>query len=308
MTQVRRALGVAAAALVIVTALAGRAEAWGPEGHRIVARVAYARLSARARREVARLLTRGPGESTARAFEMGSVWADEVRPKRPETSGWHYVNIPIDERGYDATRDCPSDRGCVVTAIDRQAEILADRGRSREEREEALKFVIHFVGDVHQPLHGGTRRLGVDPATGRMRTDLGGNLFFVTFFGCEHVPYLDRERKPGRMQMHYVWDTALLLRRFGEPPGGPTDAQIGRYAALMGRRANRLRMGPMGSDAPARWATESHALSRSVVYTAREGEDVREAYYERSIPVVEQRLALAGARLASVLERALARR
>jgi hypothetical protein len=85
-----------------------------------------------------------------------STWADEIRPQRPETRPWHYVNIPVQPPagtpdGYDAVRDCPHD-DCVVAKIEGFGRVLADRQAPERQRLEALKYLIHFVADVHQPL------------------------------------------------------------------------------------------------------------------------------------------------------------
>src|SRR5580698_9933127 len=115
---------------------------WGQEGHSIIAEIAERRLDAETLRKVKVLLG---GE-----VSMASVasWADDYRALHPETGGWHFVNIPLDTPVYDPARDC--DKGnCVVQALARFTAILSDCSKSLSERSDALKFVIHFVGDVH---------------------------------------------------------------------------------------------------------------------------------------------------------------
>jgi hypothetical protein len=122
--------------------------AWGEAGHATVAEIAGHYLSKKAKANVRRLL--GPG-----AHEMAAVasWADEIRDNgRPETYNWHVVEIPPDAAGYDRVRDCRND-DCIVEKIKEFVRVIGDRGAARTERVEALKFLIHFVGDLHMPLH-----------------------------------------------------------------------------------------------------------------------------------------------------------
>ena len=125
-----------------------QAFAWGAEGHRSVAAIAADGLTLAARRQVEEL----PGGDPSVAMMEASTWADEIRMKRPRTAPWHFVDVPIGSAGYDPQRDCRND-DCVVAQIDRDEKIIADRQLSLPVRTEALRFLIHFVGDLHQPLH-----------------------------------------------------------------------------------------------------------------------------------------------------------
>jgi nuclease S1 len=118
-----------------------------------------------------------------------AAWADDVRRERPDTKGWHYVDIPLGGK-YDARRDCALPESCVVQKINDLAKVLTDKNASREQRAEALKFIVHFVGDIHQPLH----------AVGEAK---GGN--------GVHVRFLDDDRC-GRYEcnLHGVWDTSMI--------------------------------------------------------------------------------------------------
>jgi len=123
------------------------AKAWGTEGHRLVVLIAEEHISVVARERLNELLAVEPGAT----LESISTWADEVRS--PSTSKWHYVNFPRGSCTYVADRDCP-DGQCVVAALERQAAILHSDASS-ERRLKALKYLVHFVADVHQPLHAG---------------------------------------------------------------------------------------------------------------------------------------------------------
>ena len=131
--------------------------AWGPKGHQIVGDIARAHLTETARRNIQRLLGNDDLASIAN-------WADEVRPKRPDANGWHFVDVPKDSNGFSQARDCyqpdekyPSSKedhhNCVVDRITMFKQVLANRNAPQEDRVEALKFIVHFVGDIHQPLH-----------------------------------------------------------------------------------------------------------------------------------------------------------
>src|SRR5580692_10642005 len=122
--------------------------AWGDEGHRIVALIAASELTPQAKTQVESLLG---GDASSSMADL-STWADEIKFHRHETSPWHYVDIEIDSTGYDPARDCPTG-DCVVAQIERDERIVGDRSLAMPVRAEALKFLIHFVGDLHQPLH-----------------------------------------------------------------------------------------------------------------------------------------------------------
>jgi hypothetical protein len=139
---------VAALILLLLFSLPTDLLGWGGEGHRIVANIAEARLTPAAKAQILLLL------DGAHLADVAS-WADEVRRDRPGTSNGHYVDIPYEASSYDASRDCkPTDRGdCGIAEIDRAERVLSYTSQSKAARVEALKFLVHFVGDLHQPLH-----------------------------------------------------------------------------------------------------------------------------------------------------------
>ena len=136
------------ATAIATLAIATPALAWRPEGHKVVALIAMRHTTPEASAEARRLLAIDGAPDIAAI----ASWADDYRRSHLRTGPWHFVDIPLDAPGYDAARDCP--RGaCVVARITMFAAALADRSRPDVEREVALKFVVHLVGDVHQPLH-----------------------------------------------------------------------------------------------------------------------------------------------------------
>ncbi len=136
--------------LLLVLLLPLDLQAWGREGHRLIAEIAERRLNQKALAAVAALL--GPGET----LQSVSAWADEVRPDRKETTTWHYINIPLTAPKADYRTYCPA-TGCVAGIIGEMESRLRNPSLSKKERYEALKFLVHFVGDLHQPLHCGDR-------------------------------------------------------------------------------------------------------------------------------------------------------
>lgn len=246
--------------------LAPPAWPWGPEGHRLVAEIAWKHLSDSAKTEITRLLPEGE------TIISIAPWADEVRPKRRETAPWHYINIPIEASG-DWRPYCPNGE-CIVTAIQRMAVKLADRHLPAAEREEALRFVVHFVGDLHQPLHCGDRR------------DRGGN----------DVPVIFRQRPTN---LHSIWDTPLLLE---------TLRREGARERLL-REAPPAERQRDSAGGPEDWVWDSHRLSRDVAYAALPpGRPalIEDEYAERAYPVIEEQIRRAGLRLAAILERTFA--
>jgi len=239
---------------------------WGPEGHNLVARLAAAHLNPAAAAQVKAIL--GPGASPASV----SSWADQVRSSRRETAPWHFIDIPITQPHLDMTRDCPKG-DCVIAKIEDFRKVLADAAATPEQRNEALRFLVHFVGDMHQPLHCADNN------------DRGGNEVRVDFFGRN-------------MNLHSVWDSGLLGRM---PPEDQLFAQLSKH--LTEGRARKL-----GKGGPRDWAEEIHKTAVKVIYgkLPKTVPVTITADYEKiADAVVKQQLERAGARLAATLNAAL---
>jgi len=245
--------------------------AWGKTGHEIVAILAEQRLDREVRKEVTALL----GEMS---FVDASVWADQVRGK--ETAPWHYVNIPIDEDTYDADRHCPKQQ-CVIAQIKRFRKVLADPAAGFRKRQKALKYLIHFVADLHQPLHAGDNH------------DRGGNDVIVEFLGRTTDPY---RKKP--WNLHAVWDSGLI-------DTWTADAQ--QYADRLGKDLNALAIARYEVGSVVDWAMESHRVAKEYGYQLSEDRRLGEEYVKASLSVVDQQLAKAGIRLAKILNETLAK-
>jgi hypothetical protein len=250
---------VSGAALVasVFSAAVSTANAWGTEGHQVIALVAQSQLSPKARAEVVRLLSAESGSTLASV----STWADEHR--NASTASWHYVNFPRGDCVYDERRDCPGGN-CVVNAISKEIEVLRSNSPDGQ-RIAALKYVVHFVGDVHQPLHAG------------YLDDRGGNKYQLQAF-------------LKGSNLHAVWDTGLIKNLNEEPEA-------------IAARVQKLAVGmPVDNLDPINAAEEScNIVSLKGFYPERL---VELPYIQRYTPVMERRLAAAGARLAGILNAA----
>ncbi len=240
---------------------------WGEAGHRIISRLATARLSPETRRAVESLLD-------GRSIENVSLWADEVRrlPQYQWSAPLHYVNVPPEATGFDMARDCPPE-GCVVSAILRFQAELRDPAADRPRRREALQFLVHFVMDVHQPLHVGRR------------SDRGGNDIRVRFEGRQ-------------IDLHALWDTGLI-----EYAGLGISEHVRRIEQLITPEASETWAGCLD---PAAWATESFLLARDWAYRITPDEPAGSEYRERGLDICYRRMAQAGVRLAALLEKLFA--
>lgn len=250
---------------------AGDALAWSAEGHRVVARIADAGLTPEARAVVDRLLA-GEVDPTLAGV---AAWADELRDHQPEkgrrTARWHYINF--DGRcGFEPPRDCPGNN-CVVTQANMNYRVLADTAKPDEVRAEALKFVVHLVGDLHQPLHASPR------------DDKGGNEYQVNLHG-------------EGSNLHRIWDGTIIERR-GLAAADHADELLETPPADDPT---------LHSDRPVlEWALESCRLvEEGRVYPAEGLHVIDDAFLDERLPLAEQRLREAGYRLAGLLNHALA--
>jgi hypothetical protein len=267
------------AALSLGLALAALdAGAWGGDGHSIVAEIAQRRLGPTARAQVEALL--GPGHSLA----SEANWADDVRPARPETFNWHFVDIPIADKNYDAAKQCaPSPKGdCIIAELERLRTQL--RCGSDETRREALRFTVHFVGDIHQPMH-------------TVDEEQGGNGIKVDVemrgLRCPRCAL-----KRTQENIHSVWDSSLIAN---------TVWNFGSYVS-------RLEGGWLASDearaaaagTPQDWAVETHDVAREIWPLLPQDRLITDAYFFKVLPVVDRQLGRAGVRLARFLDDAFA--
>ena len=240
---------------------------WWAEGHRIIAAIAERRLNPKAKAAVAAILPEG------QTLESVSAWADEVRRDRKETATWHYIDIPTGATRGDWSKYCPEE-GCVASAIPKMVNVLHDPAATRVQRDEALRFLIHFVGDLHQPLHAGERG------------DHGGNTVKLTFEG-------------NPLNLHSAWDGKLMEAWFKLDPNAEKSLREGAPE----NEQTALAEGSLDD-----WVWQSQEASRDAAYAPLDRcqcSILDEAYLKQAIPVLRTQLLRAGERLGRVLNETL---
>jgi hypothetical protein len=304
-----RFLFLAAISLFVATS----ARAWGCKGHQTVALIAEKHLTPEARQFVEKLLSENPvdaqlkrycGSATRDLLADASTWPDDVR-NSAKNGPWHYIDIPLGVPRGPLTPFC-GPAGCVTEAIADQLAVLKDKNAAPGKRADALRYLIHFVADLHMPLHAATNN------------DEGGN--------CDPVRYFRRapleHNHSFTPNLHSLWDTAILERDMqgAEPP---------EYADFLSQlfSADFPKWQAAGIHVDD-WAWESHGFAEAIVYGAlvpkipaeppvpvhscTDADNVGErrmslhlvagqSYQDAAAPIVEQRIAQAGLRLAMIL-------
>jgi hypothetical protein len=280
-------------AAAIALAAAGPAVAWGDLGHKVTALIAYRHLTPAARAKVDALLA-GDGDAlTAPDFASRATWADKYREGHRETAAWHFVDIEIDHpdlksacfgfpslaRGQLASQGPAQD--CVVDKIEQFAAELRNPGTPPAEQLLAFKFLIHFVGDLHQPLHASDH------------ADRGGNCIALSPSPDGHSTNL-----------HAWWDTGVVGALGASPPhiAARLDAQISPGQAKA-----------WAAGGPRAWAMESFEVSLRDTYALpsrptcdQHGSVALSADYQATARRdAEIQLEKAGIRMAALLNRSL---
>ena len=257
--------GLALAALLFMTVQV--AFAWGPEGHKTVAILAERYIRPQTRAQIQDLLG-------SESLEDASLWADQIaHGSRPETAPWHYIDIPLHDSQINLQTDCPQGQ-CVLVKTEEFMAVLGNPHADREARNEALKFVAHFIADLHQPLHCEDNH------------DKGGNTQTVTFEG-----------RPDNL--HWVWDTGLVEEINRDPR---------TLAGELGREITSAQRAAWQTGSLESWVLESHHLAQTVAYrrTWMFGAPVLDPNYDRRAEdVIKMQLSRAAVRLAFVLNRQL---
>jgi hypothetical protein len=279
--------------------------AWDPTGHEVVARLAWRQLSDEVRTEATTLLRAAPpatgipqlepdfGTPQLRErvlFERASLWSDLVRgDDRFDRPSWHYVNRYW-ERASPSSRprdrvDLPTRTPNVVSELERLTDRLGDPGLSPGERAVDLAWILHLVGDVHQPLHTSARVTPEHPSG-----DRGGNEF----------PLPDAPQR----DLHGLWDSILEVanpQRHDENRGEYLERLADGIEALFPPSSLSRAIDELDPDA---WAREGYVLSRDELYppTLQAGHPAPEGYADRAYELALPRIALAGYRLGALLE------
>lgn len=277
-------------------ATAGKALAWGGEAHRFIAEEAYARLAPDVRAEIDRLLASNPAHQIEgcqlATFGDASVWPDCARntERYKFTNLFHFDSVPLCG-ALPKEIYCP-DGNCATEAIKRYRLILADRTRPDAERLEALAFVVHFVQDIHQPLH----------ANGN--GDRGANDVLVRFLGQEGRAGPDGVVRP--FNLHGVWDSGLIPFAFRADGVGKAwiEQWVDQYGASW-RNADPDVWAAESNDWA--WAAAQQPLDTPITCGAAPIglSNIDQTYIDQAAPVVRLRLAQATARLVDTLDAAL---
>ncbi len=252
-------------------------------------------------------------EGGADTLADASTWADDIRILRPETAPWHYIDILHGAGRREVSKFCALPESCVTQAIREQLAVLGNSGHAQEmdarKKAEALRFLIHFVGDLHQPLHGTTNN------------DQGGNCVPVAYF--DTLPQLmNPERESYTPNLHGVWDTGILAKISTGKTAGQVAAELSQtfrseivrwkqgeadvdgWAWESYQAAVETAYGKLPVDIPFEFpqfvkscADASHVAQRRLKLNIH----LAQAYQDVAAPVIKQRLAMAGARLALLL-------
>ena len=247
--------------LVVLFIASSKVQAFSQSGHQLICTMAYQLVSDTSRSQLDKLVAKTPYPH----FDHSCSWADEVRSDAEFSfaSTLHYVNFPRDKQQVTAA-DCPA-HGCILSGIAQMQQRLSQNKTDWQ----ALLFLVHFIGDLHQPLHVS------------FADDLGGNRTAVYFFGLPN-------------NLHGVWDFALLKQLSYEADRQQANALLQRISAT---QQQQWRRGDVLS-----WANESASLTLQIYQGYTPGMLIDDSYVQRYQAILEQRLQQAAVRLAMLLD------
>jgi S1/P1 Nuclease len=252
--------------LVLTFSLAASSPSWGwgNTGHRICGEIAQSRISGKTAAEIEMILGK-------QGLAEMATWPDEQRSNpesfwQKDANPWHYVTLPDGKQPSEMVSPAEGD---ALTALERFASITRDRQKPRNERALALRFVIHIIGDLHQPLHVGNGN------------DRGGNDTKVTWFGEQS-------------NLHSVWDSGMVDRQ---------GLSFTEYSRRLEQRLSAEQTVSWWDARPQTWIAESAAI-RTGLYPPAGEQPVALGYkYQfEHLPTVETRLLQSGVRVAAYLD------
>jgi len=283
--------------ICLVGLVPSSARAWGGTGHRAVAEIAVWRLqklkATNALRQIEQLL-----KSKPTTIEEASVWPDTIRgePAYQYTTNLHWVSIPKEKEKYDRATQCKPtpqvpEGDCVIGALEHFRKVLSDTSASTAARRDALSFIVHFIGDLHQPLHAteDVTFQNYNDKTG----DAGGNLKIIFYLNegvwndpdeasctrdIEACSYIDFQGNRRKRNLHAAWDSYLIEtmlaglkvkneKRLSKEESFKIKEQM--YTSNLERIISKLspqEVARMERGEPSLWAEESHALATEYVY------------------------------------------
>jgi len=231
---------------------------WAKTGHRTVGEVAQKQLTRKAKKAIKKLLD---GQDLA----VVSNYADEIKADRAYDKyyAWHYVNFPPNTKYKDIT---PSSEGDLMIAIETSVKALKDKNTTREDKAFYLKMLVHFMGDLHQPMHAGQEK------------DKGGNDIQVRWFG-------------EGTNLHRVWDSDMINSY------DMSYTELANALPKLGKNEkNEIQQGSIYE-----WIEESQGLANEIYTSVEIGEKLGYNYSYRYMDTVRIQLLKGGLRLAKVL-------
>jgi len=231
---------------------------WGQTGHRVVGVIAQQHLTPKAQSRIDELLE---GRSLAEI----STYGDDIKsdPKYKSLNPWHYVNLPLETPYSDATKN---PKGDVVMAIKKSVAEIKNPNTTKEEKVFYLKLLVHFVGDVHQPMHVGRAE------------DRGGNNIRLQWFGQS-------------TNLHWLWDSQLINSH------GMSYTELARdLKPLSSQAVEEIQKQPLE-----KWVEESHSLANTIYEASPPNSTLGYEYRYQFLPLLKTQLQKGGLRLAALL-------
>jgi hypothetical protein len=269
---------------------------WGAGGHMMTASIAFDLLNPRAKAKVNELLKIeiDPASETRKSknFIDASHWADDLRPfaEFDSLKQLHFVDLPFSTDGTALPADLPGP-DTIVTALEANVNILKT-STDKNAQAQALRLIIHFVGDIHQPLHCATR-----VSAANHDGDRGGNLFKIKVLGPDG--------QPRDTNLHSYWDGGIGTFPRGGPNFAPPPLSEIPAAVALAKKGNPASSPKIHLNRPTdfqAWADESLGLAQTVAYGGiKEGKVPTAAYRAKAVKVARQRVAWGGYRLAALL-------
>ncbi len=233
---------------------------WGATGHRVTGQIAEKYLTKKAKRKIDKLLE---GESLA----FVSTFADEIKSDKKYRiySAWHYINMPLDGN-YEGSVKNP--KGDIISGISHCINVLKDKNSDLEKKRFFLKMLVHFIGDLHQPMHIGQKE------------DKGGNTIQVQWHGQGS-------------NLHRVWDSNIIRE------WGMSYVELSNNA----KRLTALQIKEIQEGNVLDWMKDTHNLTKEVYASVKKGDNLRYSYSYEYLPVVREQLQKGGLRLAKLLNK-----